>query len=124
VVRFLREYGLPATLTMERDVRWVGSATQRDFPSALLQFLYCVGVQPNVLPPHHPELNCYVERYNKTYKTKCLDIFRPTTLEEVKTVTEEFQKHYNEERPRKAAQLLQSTTCCCASRAAQAPNPA
>jgi hypothetical protein len=40
VVQFLREYGLPATLTMDRDVRWVGSATQRDFPSALLQFLY------------------------------------------------------------------------------------
>ncbi|HYU71933.1 MAG TPA: hypothetical protein VEL31_04550 [Ktedonobacteraceae bacterium] len=55
IVLFLRTYGLPATLTMERDVRWVGSAAQRDFPSARLQFLYCVGVQPNVLPPHHPE---------------------------------------------------------------------
>jgi hypothetical protein len=53
VVRFLQKSGLPATLTMDRDVRWVGSATQRDFPSALLQFLSCVGVQPNVLPPHH-----------------------------------------------------------------------
>src|SRR5258708_33058433 len=57
VVHFLRQYGLPATLTIDRDVRWIGSATQRDFPSALLQFLYSVGVQPNVLPPHHPELN-------------------------------------------------------------------
>ncbi len=99
VVHFLREYGLPSLLTMDRDVRWVGSATQRDFPSALLQFLYGVGVQPNVLPPHHPELNCYVERYHKTYKKECLEIFRPTTLEEVKTVTEEFGRHYNQERP-------------------------
>jgi transposase InsO family protein len=99
VVDFLRTYGLPATLTMDRDVRWVGSATQRDFPSAFLQFLYCVGVQPNVLPPHHPELNCYVERYNKTYKKECLEIFHPTTLEEVKSVTEAFQQHYNQERP-------------------------
>jgi hypothetical protein len=39
VVTFLRGSGLPATLTMDRDVRWVGSATQRDFPSALLRFL-------------------------------------------------------------------------------------
>lgn len=99
VVRFLRSYGLPALLTLDRDVRWVGSATQRDFPSALLQFLYCVGVQPNVLPPHHPELNCYVERYNKTYKKECLEIARPTTLEEVRTVTEAFEHHYNVERP-------------------------
>ncbi len=80
VVTFLRAYGLPAMLTLDRDVRWVGSATQRDFPSTLLQFLYGIGVQPNVLPPHHPELNCYVERYNKTYKKECLEIFHMTTL--------------------------------------------
>jgi hypothetical protein len=66
VVAFLRQYGLPETLTFDRDVRWVGSSTQRDFPSALVQFLHCVGVQPTILPPHHPELNCYVERYHKT----------------------------------------------------------
>src|SRR5262249_14852852 len=56
VVSFLRESGLPETLTFDRDVRFVGSATQRDFPSALIQFLHSVGVQTNVLPPHHPEL--------------------------------------------------------------------
>lgn len=99
VVHFLRSYGLPAMLTLDRDVRWVGSATQRDFPSALLQFLYCVGVQPNVLPPRHPELNCYVERYNKTYKKECIEIARPTTLEEVRTATEAFGQHYNQQRP-------------------------
>jgi hypothetical protein len=99
VVQFLREYGLPAALTLDRDVRWVGSATQRDFPSALIQFLWCVGVQPNVLPPHHPELNCYVERYHRTYAKECIEIFRPGTLEEAKTVTELFQDHYNHERP-------------------------
>lgn len=99
VVQFLRTYGLPAILTMDRDVRWVGSASQRDFPSALLQFLYCIDVLPNVLPPHHPELNCYVERYHKTYKKECLDIFYPKTVEETRTVTEAFQQHYNQERP-------------------------
>ncbi len=57
VVAFLRQYGLPGRLTFDRDVRWVGSAGQRDFPSALCQFLYAVGVQPNILPPQHPELN-------------------------------------------------------------------
>jgi transposase InsO family protein len=48
-------------------------------------------------------LNGYVERENKTYKTECLDSFRPTTLEEVKSATEAFQQHSNEERPLKAA---------------------
>jgi hypothetical protein len=44
-------------------------------------------------------LNCYVERYHKTYKKECLEIFRPATLEEVKAVTEEFQQHSNQQRP-------------------------
>lgn len=99
VVAFLRQHGLPTMLTFDRDVRWVGSATQRDFPSALVQFLYCIGIQPNILPPHHPELNCYVERYHKTYKKECLQFFRPGTLEEVRSVTDYFQQHYNTERP-------------------------
>jgi len=99
VVSFFRQYGLPEMLTFDRDVRFVGSATQRDFPSAFIQFLHCVGVQPNMLPPHHPELNCYVERYHRTYNEECLQIFHPGTLEEVRTVTEYFQHHYNIERP-------------------------
>lgn len=106
IVTFLRAYGLPTMLTLDRDVRWEGLATQRDFPSALLQFLYCIGVHPNVLPPHHPELNGYVERYHKTYKKECLEILRPGTLEEVRTVTEHFQHHYNVERPH------QGRSCC------------
>jgi len=114
----LGAYGLPTMLTLDRDVRWVGSATQRDFPSALLQFLYCVGVHPNILPPHHPELNCYVERYNKSYKQGCILVYRPTTVEEVRTVTEHFQQHYNLERPRSVTQLSQSPTGCGSSRLA------
>ena len=51
IVAFLRRYGRPAMLTFDRDPRCVGGAAARDFPSALCQFLYCVGVQPNVLPP-------------------------------------------------------------------------
>jgi hypothetical protein len=99
VVAFLRRYGCPTMLTFDRDPRWVGSATARDFPSALCQFLSCVGVQPNILPPHRPDLNCYVERYHRTYKEECLLVHRPGTLEEVRTVTEQFQQHYNYQRP-------------------------
>lgn len=39
-VTFLRQHGLPDRLTFDRDVRWVGSPGQRDFPSVLCQFLY------------------------------------------------------------------------------------
>ncbi|HLZ58684.1 MAG TPA: integrase core domain-containing protein [Ktedonosporobacter sp.] len=100
---------------MDRDVRWVGSATQRDFPSALLQFLYCVGVQPNILPPHHPELNCYVERYNKTYKQECLQAYRPGTLEEVRAGTFAVSAALQPRTSPSGAQLPESTASRCSS---------
>jgi Integrase core domain len=98
-VGFLRRYGCPEVLTFDRDPRWVGGSRTRDFPSALCQFLSCVGVKPHVLPPRHPELNAYVERYHKTYQEECLRVHRPGTLEEVRSVTEDFLHHYNTQRP-------------------------
>lgn len=99
VINFLVRYGVPPALTFDRDPRWVGSPTGGDFPSALCRFLLCVGVQPIILPPRHPELNAYVERYHRSYKEECLLIHRPGTLEEVRQVTEQFAFHYNHERP-------------------------
>lgn len=68
VVEFLRLYGLPSVLTFDRDPRWIGSASGRDFPSALVRFLLCLGIQPNICPAHRPDKNCYVERLHRTYK--------------------------------------------------------
>jgi transposase InsO family protein len=99
VVAFLQRYGCPKMFTLDRDPRWIGSATARDFPSALCQFLFCVGVQPNILPPRRPDLNAYVERYHRSYKEECLLVHHPSTLEEVRTVTDTFLQHYNEQRP-------------------------
>jgi hypothetical protein len=57
VAQFFCQHGLPAMLTFDNDPRFVGSASGRDFPSALVRFLLCLGVQPNVIPPHRPDLN-------------------------------------------------------------------
>ena len=46
VVHFLRQYGRPAMLTFDRDSRWVGGASRRDFPSALCRFLDTVQIEP------------------------------------------------------------------------------
>jgi hypothetical protein len=62
VAQFLCEHGLPQMLTFDNDPRFVGSPAGRDFPSALVRFLLCLGVQPNVIPPHRPDLNASVER--------------------------------------------------------------
>jgi hypothetical protein len=86
-------------ITLDRDPRWVGSSSGRDFPSPLVRFLTTLSIEPHICPPHRPDKNAYVERYNKTYKYECLLVDRPGTVEEVQNVTDAFLKHYNEERP-------------------------
>jgi hypothetical protein len=66
-------------LTFDNDPRLVGSPAGRDFPSALVRFLLCLGVQPNVIPPHRPDLNAYVERDHsfECLRSACRSISQP-----------------------------------------------
>lgn len=86
-------------MSFDHDLRWVGSSSGWDFPSALRRFLLCVQIEPRLCPPHHPQKNGHVERYHRSDKEECLTIHCPTRLEEVKHVTEQFQQYYNEQRP-------------------------
>jgi hypothetical protein len=98
----LQRYGRPKQITLDRDVRWVGSPHGSDFPSALLRFAACLGIHMQVCEPHHPQQNAFVERYHRSYQEECLALDRPTTLEQARSVTESFQQHYNYERPNQA----------------------
>jgi hypothetical protein len=40
-----------------------------------------------------------VERFHRTYGQECLQVHNPSTLQEVREVTEGFLQHYNYERP-------------------------
>ncbi len=102
VAQFLREQGLPHTLTFDNDPRFVGSSSGRDFPSALVRFLLCVGVEPNVIPPHRPDLNAYVERFHRSLGQECLRVYLPQTQEQVTEMTQTFLQHYNQQRPNQA----------------------
>ena len=84
---------------MLRDPRWVGGAPGRDFPSPLRRLLLGLGVRPQVCPPHRPDKNAFVERVHRTYGQECLQVHHPSTLQEVREVTETFLQHYNYERP-------------------------
>src|SRR5262249_18275949 len=81
---------------------FVGSPSGRDFPSALVRFLWCLGVEPHVIPPHRPDLNAYVERFHRTLSHECLLVQLPRTHEQVHEATETFQLHYNDDRPNQA----------------------
>lgn len=99
VIRFLREHGRPTRMSFDHDPRWVGGASGWDFPSALQRFLMAVGVDIRLCPPHQPQKNAFVERYHRNYKYECLLVHVPQNLEEVRRVTEQYQQHYNEQRP-------------------------
>jgi hypothetical protein len=102
VADLLRAHGLPERITIDRDPRFVGGPHTGDFPSPLLRFLACLGVEVAVNPPHRPDLNAYVERYHGSYERECLRVHRPTTLERAREVTAAFRRHYNAERPNQA----------------------
>jgi hypothetical protein len=74
VAQLVQRHGLPQQVTFDRDTRFVGSAGQRDFPSAFVRFWLCLGVQVDVCPPHRPDRNAFVERYHRTYQEECLRV--------------------------------------------------
>lgn len=97
--QLVQQQGVPQQVTFDRDPRFVGSASARDFPSAFLRFWLCLGVQVDVCLPHHPQQNGFVERYHRTFQQECLRVYQPTTEAQVRSITTHFQRFYNEERP-------------------------
>lgn len=102
VVDALRAHGLPERVTIDRDPRFVGAASGRDFPTPFVRCLTCLGVAVDICPPHRPDLNCYVERYHRSYDRECLRIHRPASEEQAVAVTADFVRQYNEQRPNQA----------------------
>jgi transposase InsO family protein len=99
VAELFVRHGLPEAVRMDRDVRFVSSPSGSDFPSALVRFCQCLGVGVLLCDPRHPQQNGFVERYHRSYQEECLAVQRPATLSEVRAVTEQFQQHYNFQRP-------------------------
>src|SRR5437588_5727167 len=87
-----QQYGLPHSIRLDRDPRWVGAPQGSDFPSAVLRFCRSLGIAVVVCDPRQPQQNGFVERYHRTYQEECLAQHRPTTLAHVREVTEAFVK--------------------------------
>lgn len=79
-----------------------GNGSGRDFPSAFVRFLLCLGIHSIICPPHRSDLNAFVERSHRSLKQECLLVTRPHTLEDVREANEAFVQHYNHERPNQA----------------------
>jgi len=91
--------GLPRQLRFDRDPRFVGSASGRDFPAAMVRMLHVLGIHPVICPPHQPQKNGFVERYNRSYKYECVLTECPANLQETQKVTAAYKEFYNMARP-------------------------
>jgi len=63
-------------------------------------------IQIQYIQPGKPAQNAYIERFNRTYREAVLDMYLFKTVREVQNITDDWLKHYNEERPHMALDNL------------------
>lgn len=51
------------------------------------------------IQPGKPAQNAYIERFNRSYREAVLDMYLFQSIQEVQAITNNWIKHYNEERP-------------------------
>jgi putative transposase len=95
VVRVLDElvqlYGRPVALRMDNGPELTAYALQE----------WCEehAIDPRYIQPGKPDQNAFVERFNRSYRQDVLDAYVFESVEEVRSVTEEWIEDYNTERP-------------------------
>ena len=57
------------------------------------------GIEPIRLPRRSPNLNAFVERFNRSIKEECLDCVIPLGEAHLRELVREYVSHYHEERP-------------------------
>lgn len=98
VSTFLQQ-GLPRAIVFDRDPRFIGSWTARDFPTAFMRLLLCLDITIDICPPRRPDLKPFVERYFRTLKTECIRIHQPANVAAAQEVFNEHLSTYNQRRP-------------------------
>jgi transposase InsO family protein len=98
VARLFKKCGMPQRLRMDRDTRFVGSWTRDSYPSALIQFLRCLGVTPVVCPPRRPDLKPYVETCIGTLKDEWFARHAIKTYADGLEALDTFQAYHNQRR--------------------------
>jgi putative transposase len=87
------------------ELRGCQSACMDNGPELIAELLdWCErkGVEPRHIQPGKPNQNAYVERYNRSFRDEVLDAYVFEDLEQVRELSAEWLRMYNEERPHDA----------------------
>ncbi len=57
------------------------------------------GILLDLIEPGKPAQNSFIERFNRTCRTEVLDLYLFSSLSEVREITENWIRKYNEDRP-------------------------
>ena len=60
------------------------------------------GVATHYIQPGKPDQNAFIERFNRSYRNEVLDAYVFADLHEVRQITRDWLRSYNEERPHDA----------------------
>lgn len=83
--------GYPAKMRMDNGPEFVSAQ--------LADWAQRHGVELEFIQPGKPTQNSYVERFNRTFRDEVLNFYVFSRLSEVRDITENWLKEYNEQRP-------------------------
>lgn len=86
--------GRPAVIRTDNGPEFVGKA--------MLNWAYRNGVGLKLIEPGKPNQNAYVESFNGRLRDECLNEHWFTSLQHARVVIEDWQREYNERRPKKS----------------------
>ena len=98
VIELLLLMGCPKRLRFDNDPRFVGSWQTDGYPSALMKFLWVMGIEPDVVEPGKPQHKPYVERSIRTLKYEVLWLERPKDYLEAGEILDAYRPFFNHER--------------------------
>ena len=90
--------GLPHKLRFDNDTRFVGNWLSDGYPSPLMRFLWCLGVEPDLVEPGKPQHKPFAERSVRTLKYECLWLEPPEDWLDAARMLSLYRHFYNQER--------------------------